>query len=140
MAALNRQRSCSELGACQARPDCQECGYPIGECQDVDGMGATCTRVHGMSEGTQSAVRVQRLINQRHQHQVLDPMPMPTGPLHVATHRATPHHPPAPDAQPNEPEELPREHSPAAFLGVWAIYIGLLVLIGLAAARTWLTG
>lgn len=46
MSASMQQRSCSDLGACLARSDCHECGYPIGECQDTGGDGAMCTRVH----------------------------------------------------------------------------------------------
>jgi hypothetical protein len=41
-----RPRSCAQAGACQALPDCDACGYPVGECQDVAGNGVVCTRLH----------------------------------------------------------------------------------------------
>lgn len=137
MSASMQQRSCSDLGACLARSDCHECGYPIGECQDTVGDGAMCTRVHGISEGTKSAERVQRLINSRVQQPALDRMPMPTQPLHLSTHRATPHLPPAPDAGPVDPlEPPPAEHAPRALLAFWAGYLGFaVVVIGLVAVH-----
>lgn len=70
----------------------------------------------------------------------LDPIPVPTRPIHVTTHRATPYHPPAIPAVPQdnlqEDDEQPRVPSRRQLAAFWAGYIGLaVVLIGLAAAH-----
>lgn len=57
MSASMHRRGCLKLGICQDRPSCSE-----------------CTRLHS-SEGHQSALRIERLINSRHQHTVYEPMP-----------------------------------------------------------------
>lgn len=58
MSASARHHSGLQLGICQDRPTCAE-----------------CTRVHS-SEGHQSALRIERLINSRAQHTVMQPLPL----------------------------------------------------------------
>lgn len=66
MSASAHRHSCLQLGICQDRPTCAE-----------------CTRVHS-SEGHQSALRIERLINSRAQHTVMQPLPEQPAPTPAA--------------------------------------------------------
>lgn len=101
MSAPQQRRSCEQLGVCQDRPDC-------------------AAHASHDSEGHQSAVRIERLVNSHREHTVLEAMPL---------HRGMPPARPVDQAGEAEP---PRERAPRALVAFWGCYLGLLiVLVGL---------
>ena len=93
MSASQYRHTCSQLGVCQQRPGCS-------------------AQAERDSEGHQSAVRIERLVNSRHRHVVHERMPL---------HRA------GVEAQPAD-DEAP-QRSPRAFVAFWACYLGLLIVV-----------
>ncbi len=99
MSASQHRRTCEQLGVCQDRPDCAAQASHDGE-------------------GHQNAVRIERLVNSRRQHTVLEPMPLHRG---VLRSRA--------GEEEGDAEPPQREHAPRAFIAFWGCYLGLLIVL-----------
>ena len=72
MSATPHRHSCLQLGVCQDRPTCAECTRLHG--------GQAARGQTGAQTAAESAIRIERLINSRYRHTVLEPLPQQQAP------------------------------------------------------------